>query len=260
MGEYPRMETIRTELLVKNAKNPNEQDERTFNALCRSIQDEGWVEPMATVVPNPDGTYAIVGGHHRYDAALVLGIEEGPCWVLDPEKFDQDRQNWAMVKVNIVKGKLNPAKFTALYNEMVKQYDEEVLQALMGFTDEDAFKALYKDVKRALPPALRDALERQKEEIKDIDGLSLLLNKLFQEYGDTLPSNFMVFTWAGRDVMWVKASDRLWGIVSTIAKMANKNSLDLSEVLADELEGLAKRGHTRSGEVEPAVTTAESRS
>jgi ParB-like chromosome segregation protein Spo0J len=233
MGEYPRMETIRTELLVKNAKNPNEQDERTFNALCRSIQDEGWVEPMATVVPNPDGTYAIVGGHHRYDAALVLGIEEGPCWVLDPEKFDQDRQNWAMVKVNIVKGKLNPAKFTALYNEMVKQYDEEVLQALMGFTDEDAFKALYKDVKRALPPALQDALAKQKDEIKTIDDLSLVLNRLFQEYGDTLDANYMVFSWAGKEVFWVRADDELWKQITQIADRARVRKMPVDEMLKE---------------------------
>lgn len=217
---YPRVETISLDALVKNTANPNEQDERTFNALCESIEEEGWVEPMATVVPLPDGTHEIVGGHHRYDAALVLGYEEGPCWVLDPEKFDKDRRDWTMVKVNVLKGKLNPAKFTALYERMVKEYGNETLQALMGFTSEDAFKALYKDVRRALPPQLAKALDEQAGEIKTIDDLSLVLNRLFREHGDTLPSDFMVFTWGGKDVLWIRMDREGFQAAERLAKKA----------------------------------------
>lgn len=223
--EYPRIETVKISKLVKNTRNPNEQDERTFNALCQSIQDEGWVEPMATVVPLLDdsgdlsGEYEIVGGHHRYDASTVLGIEEGPCWVLDPAKFDSDRRNWTMVKVNILKGKLNPTKFTSLYNDMVKVYGAEVLQAQMGFTNEDAFKSLYQNVKRNLPPELAKALDDSKDEIKTIDDLSAVLNNLFREHGETLPSDMMVFSFGGKDVLWVRCDKELWDIVSTEAKM-----------------------------------------
>ena len=224
-AEYPRLVHLPITALRKNDRNPNEQDERTFNALCQSIQDEGWVEPMATVAElldeNGEGTgeYEIVGGHHRYDASLVLGIHSGPCWVLDPEKFDSDRRNITMVKVNILKGKLNPAKFTSLYNDMVKVYGAEVLQAQMGFTSEDAFKSLYQNIKRNLPPELAKALENQKDEIKTIDDLSLVLNTLFREHGETLPSNMMVFSHAGKDVLWIRADKELWDIVSTTAKM-----------------------------------------
>ncbi|AMM44262.1 ParB-like partition nuclease [Arthrobacter phage KellEzio] len=226
---YPRMETIPTAKLRKNAANPNEQDERTFNALCQSIQDEGWVEPMATAVPAGDGFYDIVGGHHRHDAATVLGIEDGPVWLLDPEKFDKDRQNWTMVKVNILKGKLNPSKFTALYQDMVAVYGAEVLQAQMGFTSEDAFKSLYQDVRRNLPPELAKALDGQKEEIKTIDDLSLVLNRLFREHGETLPSNMMVFSFGGKDVLWVRADKQLWDAVTTVAKDTAKEGEDMNE-------------------------------
>jgi hypothetical protein len=215
---YPRMETIPTSKLRKNKDNPNEQDERTFNALCQSIQDEGWVEPMATAVPAEDGFYDIVGGHHRHDAAEVLGIEDGPVWLLDPEKFDKDRQNWTMVKVNILKGKLNPSKFTKLYQDMVAVYGAEVLQAQMGFTSEDGFKALFQDVRRNLPPELAKALDSQKDEIKTIDDLSLVLNRLFREHGETLPSDMMVFSFGGKDVLWVRADKELWQAVTTIGK------------------------------------------
>lgn len=228
-SSYPRMETVSPELLVKNAANPNEQDERTFNALCQSILDEGWVEPMATVVPMGDGKYQIVGGHHRYEASLVLGIKEGPVWVLDPEKFDQDRQNMTMVKVNILKGKLNPTKFTKLYEEMVGVYGAEVLKAQMGFTSEDAFKSLYQDVRKNLPPELAKALDDTKDEIRTIDDLSLVLNRLFKEHGETLPSNMMVFSFGGKDVLWVRADKELWEAVTTVGKTVAANSDDMNE-------------------------------
>lgn len=236
---YPRMETLKVADLVKNSSNPNEQDERTFNALCQSIQDEGWVEPMATVVPelaedgSLTGKYQIVGGHHRHDATLVLGIEDGPCWVLDPEKFDQDRQNWTMVKVNILKGKLNPSKFTKLYNDMVAVYGAEVLQEQMGFTNEDAFKSMYQDVKRNLPPELAKALDEQKDEIKTIDDLSLVLNRLFREHGETLPSNMMVFSFGGKDVLWVRADKELWELVTTVAKTTAAKQQDMNTRVKD---------------------------
>lgn len=234
---YPRMETVPVEKLRKNLQNPNEQDERTFNALCQSIQEEGWVEPMATAVPAEDGMYDIVGGHHRHDAALVLGIHDGPVWLLDPEKFDKDRQNWTMVKVNILKGKLNPAKFTALYEDMVKVYGSEVLQAQMGFTSTDAFSALYQDIRRGLPPELAKALDETKDEIKTIDDLSLVLNRLFREHGETLPSNMMVFSFGGKDVLWVRAEKELWELVSGIAKKVAGTNGDMGKVMLDLLKG-----------------------
>lgn len=233
MPEYPYVTTVGLSTLVKNQANPNEQDERTFNALCESIQEEGWTEPMASVVPGPDGTYQIVGGHHRYDAALVLGFDDGPVWVLDPEKFDQDRQDWNLVKMNVLKGALNPAKFTALYERMVKTYGAEVLQALMGFTSEDAFRSLYKDVRKALPPELARALDEQKGEIRTIDDLSLVLNRLFREHGETLPSNMMVFSWGGKDVLWIRADDALWKMVTDVAKRTAEEKGDMAARMND---------------------------
>jgi hypothetical protein len=235
--QYPYTADLPLTVLRKNAANPNEQDERTFNTLVESVAEEGWVEPMASVVPDGDGTFEIVGGHHRFDAATVLGHESAPCWVLDPDKFDRDRRDWTMVKVNVLQGKLNPAKFTALYDRMVKAYGAEVLQSLMGFTSDDAFQKMYVEVKKALPKELQDALDAQKGEIKTIDDLSLVLNRLFREFGETLPSNFMVFSWAGKDVMWIRADDRLWKAVSEIARQVKADGQDMTEVMGGLLDG-----------------------
>lgn len=234
MTEYPHLADLAVADLMKNAANPNEQDERMFNATVESIQEEGWIQPCCTVV-RVDDAWEIVSGHHRYDAAVVLGHEQVPCWVLDPEKFDKDRRDWVMVKANVIAGQLNPAKFTALYERMVQTYGGEVLQALMGFTDDDAFRKVYQDVRKSLPPELAKALDATKDEIKTIDDLSLVLNRLFREHGETLPSNMMVFSWAGKDVLWVRCSDDLWKVVTEMAKRTAENKMDMSEVMLKAL-------------------------
>lgn len=256
MTEYPYLTDLPLDDLVKNAANPNEQDERMFNATVESIQEEGWIQPCCTVV-EVDGKWEIVSGHHRYDAAVVLGFETVPCWVLDPEKFDKDRRDWVMVKANVIAGQLNPAKFTALYERMVNTYGAEVLQALMGFTDEDAFRKVYQDVRKALPPELAKALDATKDEIKTIDGLALVLNRLFREYGENLPSNFMTFSWAGKDVLWVQCDTRLWKAVKAIEAAVVKGKLDMTEVLGEALDGVAGSLNERVEKVESAPQTLD---
>jgi hypothetical protein len=230
--------------LRKNSSNPNEQDDRTFNATVASIAEDGWIQPMASVVPvgefDPADEHGwqwfdIVAGHHRFDAAEVLGMESGPCWLLDPASYDADRQKWAMVKSNIIAGRLNPEKFTRLYSEMAERYDAEVLQRLMGFTSQDAFEKLWQGVRSTLPPELVAELDKVREEVRTVDDLSVVLNRLFREYGETLPSNVMAFSWGGKEVLWVLADDRLWRTVNAVKARVLADGGDMAAVLNDLL-------------------------
>jgi hypothetical protein len=208
---------------------------RTFNATVASIQEEGWLQPAASVVDLGNGQYEIVGGEHRWRAARVLGLEEVPCWMLDPEKFGKDRRDWSLMKMNIVAGKVNPEKFARMYERLVKDYDAESVQTLMGFTTSDAFDRVYKGVKEALPKELQDALADVKDEIRTIDDLSLVLNRLFRDHGETLPSNMMVFSWAGKDVLWVRCDDELWKTVKGMADEVTASSGDMTALLKERL-------------------------
>lgn len=220
--------------LVPNPDNPNEQDDATFNALVQAIRTEGWTQPVQAVWDEIRGKYEIVAGEHRWRAGRVLGSQI-PTIPLPPEDFDRDRRDWNLVKDNVLRGDLNPVKFAALYQRMVAKYDSEVLQNLMGFTSSDAFKKVYREVARGLSPEMQAALDAAKGEIKTIDDLSLVLNRLFRDHGETLDSNFMVFSYGGRDVLWVRADKDLWQIVKGMADEAQAGGTDVAADLLARL-------------------------
>lgn len=242
--------------LRKNAENPNEMKDDEFNALCQSLADEGWVSPC-TVVPGWDDVdtefgeeidprtivlpdrepdfYEIVGGHHRFDAATSMAWDEAGCWVLDPVKFNADRRTVNLVKLNLIHGQISPIKFSKVYDRMAQSYNAEVLQTMMGFTGEEAFRKLYKDVRTGLPPELQAALDASQGEVRTIDDLSKVLNKLFAEFGDTLDSNYMVFSWGGRDVFWIRADNPLWAKLTAVRKLVDERHLDMTRVATDAL-------------------------
>lgn len=198
------IETVAIDKCVAFEGNPNEMKDDMFSALVAEIAESGWLVPIQVAGPQDDGTYRVIGGHHRLKAAKVLGMEEVPAVVVDPEEFDADRQEIQVVKQNVLHGDLNPEKFTRLFNSLTDKYDADVLREMMAFTQKDAFQKVYLDAKRNLPAEMQEELEKMRDEIKTVDDLSLVLNSLFSKYGNTLNSNFMIFTFGGKESIMVQ--------------------------------------------------------
>src|SRR3972149_5730611 len=187
-----KIEYIDINKLVPNAYNPNVQDDREFNALVESIRftDEELVEPVI-VHDKKDGTYEICGGEHRWKALRLLNKTRAPCIVLQDK--DPDYLKFLNMKLNIIKGHIDPMRFTNMFNELSERFEQDILKEMMGFTDEAMFERLFRDITRQLPPEMQERLIEAKDEIKTIEDLSTVLNKLFKEYGDTLDKSYMFF-------------------------------------------------------------------
>ena len=71
--EYQPIDSIQP-----NKYNPNRQDEHTMELLLRSIEDNGFTQP---VIINMDNV--IVDGEHRWRAAQALGMAEIPIVKVD---------------------------------------------------------------------------------------------------------------------------------------------------------------------------------
>lgn len=237
----PKVEivSIPIDKLVEHPENPNFMVDGQFNKLSENIKEVGMVENLQ-VAKNKDGTFTIIGGHHRFRAAKINGYTELPCVIIDD--LEEGKPNWEnkrrfqLLRMNIIKGKIDPLKFTEMFNNLSDKYDREALREMFGFWDEKSFEMLYKEVKSGLPIELQEELEKSKKSIKTIDDLALILNRLFNEYGNTLESGFMIIDYGGKDSIWVQADSKLWGIVKPFADSVHHAKLNITNELYEILK------------------------
>lgn len=209
MGEQRERTVVKLPLdkIVLNEWNPNVQKDSVFNALVENIKEIGMVEPLMVMPPDADGNYKLVSGEHRFEACKILGMDTIDAYVMDD--FDEDMAKFQLVRMNVLKGSLDPVKFTKLFDDMADKYGKELTKQMMALVDEKAFDNLYVNVRKELPKELQDKLGEAKGEMKSVDDLSRILNEMFSTYGDTLKNNFMVFQYGGKTHLWVMMDDKL---------------------------------------------------
>lgn len=226
--------------LEKNPLNPNSMDVESFNLLVENIERVGFTDPVL-VIPHPEreGMYRIVGGEHRWEAAKLLGFDEVPITVITDENFSEDESKFQIVRHNIIHGKMSAKKFTDLYNSLSADYTEEVASMMFGFTDEEEFKKLISSTRKSLPPELKKQFDQAKSEIKTIEDLSTVLNRLFSQYGDTLPYGYMIVDFDGKDSIWLrlKMSDRKNFL--DLCATARKENRTVDSLMSNILKALA---------------------
>lgn len=197
------------DLLVPNPENPNEMGDAEFNMLYDNIAQVGLTDPIL-VRPHPDieGKYKVIGGHHRLEVAKLHGIEDIPCTIITDPTFDDDAEKFQVVRHNVIHGKMSPTKFMKMYESLAGKYGQEVLQEMFGFTDAEEFKKLIKNTAKTLPKEMQHSFTQAAQEIKTIDGLSALLNKMFSTHGDTLDSGYMIVDFGGKESVWLRMSTK----------------------------------------------------
>lgn len=250
-------------LLVKNEDNPNKMSARAFDLLIDNLERTGLTDPIlvvpehfppahqaaAALTPDSfvkwasenDAKFRIVGGHHRYDGATYLGFETVPCTVILDPKFDEDQEKFQLVRMNAIRGKLDPQAFFDLYNSMSEKYSDDILQDSFGFAEEAEFKKLVNQLAKTLPDkASQQKFKDAAAEIKTIDGLSKLLNEMFTKYGDTLPFGFMVFDHGGQRSMWLRIEGKTMSALDVIGTICIDNDRTIDDVVGKILQLIAK--------------------
>lgn len=74
----------------------------------------------------------------------------------------------------------------------------------MAFTDPDELTEMIEAARDSLDPSMQNEFDKAKDEIKTVDDLTNLLNRLFTRFGDTLPANFMMLDFGGKKHLWVR--------------------------------------------------------
>ena len=196
--------------LHPNEGNPNEMTEREFNLLYDKIERMG-VTDAILVRPFPEKGpehYKIVGGHHRWEVAKLHGFEDIPCTIVTDPDFDDDQEQFQLMRHNLIRGKMSPQKFIKLYEKMSQKYADEILAESFGFADEEEFQKLIRTTAKALPKEMQEQFKAAAKEIKTIDGLANLLNSMFSQHGDTLPYGYMVVDFGGKESIWLRMKSK----------------------------------------------------
>lgn len=232
------------DLITASGWNPNEMDDKTFNRLVQEMEETGFIDPIQ-IIPAKGERFVILGGEHRWHGAKTLGWKTVPCNILMDKRFlDPSLQKLIGVRLNVIKGKLNPDKFIALKEEMVKVYGEEQLEALFGFTSTDAWNKLTGGVVKAMEATgvggkkMAKELKKKSKEISTVDGLGIIINKLFKKYGGDLAQNFMVFTFGGKEHLYIVANEKMMKSLEKAKALCRKKKLDINDVIAPAIENL----------------------
>jgi len=76
--------------IIPNTYNPNRQSDDEFELLRRSMEEDGFTQPLVCVKGDIKDTFRIVDGEHRWRVAQALGYEEIPI-VVTPMNIKQAR-------------------------------------------------------------------------------------------------------------------------------------------------------------------------
>lgn len=249
---------IPIDMLVDSPDNPNEQDEATFDQLVQGIREDGFDEPVH-VVPIAEGEdagkFMIVSGHHRVKAARVIGMKAVPA-ILKPG-WTGDRRQIELVRRNSLRGDMNPAKFTYLFNELIKRgKDKNVLRQQMGLVKDDLFKRLYKQVEGSLSPIQKKKLVEAKDKINSVDSFSAVLNDIFKNHGTELDYGLLCFKYGDgkkQNVWYVKVDADLNKRLKDLQDEIQRKGLHAEDVFKHLLKNADLSNVQKSAKVAEAI-------
>ena len=164
-----------------------------------------------------------------------------PCTIILDSNFDVDKERFQLVRMNAIRGKLDPQAFYDLYSKLSSAYADEVLQDAFGFAEEAEFKKLIEQTAKSLPDKhLQEKFKEAAAEIKTIDGLSKLLNEMFTKYGDTLPFGYMIVDHGGQKSIWLRVNGKTMNALGIIGTMCIDRDRTVDDVVGSLMQMIAK--------------------
>jgi len=258
-----RME-IPVSLIDPNPLNPNRMKPRAFDLLVNNLQEMGFTDAalmrakdialfneirlkhgddrakIRAELIEKDCRFETIGGHHRIDGAKYLGFEDVPATIPTDPDFTEEFANFQMIRHNVIRGEMDPEQFVTLYAQYAGKYDDDLLQELFGFAEEAEFKRLITATAKGLPKEMQDKFKDAAKEVKTIDGLARILNKLFTDHGDTLPFGYLVFDYGNEDSVWVRCEKPTIKAIYVVGDICKEHQVTMDDVLGRIVQLIAK--------------------
>ena len=129
-------------------------DEDAMDELCRSIRDNGLIEPLV-VFPVDGGSVEVIAGHRRLLAARIIGLLEVPCIV----RPNADQVDAVQIAENADREEMSPADEGRRYVRLFEQNGRDV-DAVCAIVKRGRSRVEGRMLLLAGDPKVLEALER----------------------------------------------------------------------------------------------------
>lgn len=145
---------VSVDLVRRNPRQPRTHfDPQQMEELAASIREHGILQPLV-VSPESDGTYTLIAGERRLEAARLAGLRTVP--VIVRQTGDRQRLELALIE-NLQRSDLNPLEQAEAYRQLHGEFGlshEEIAQRVgksrVAVTNTLRLLALAEPVKQAL--------------------------------------------------------------------------------------------------------------
>lgn len=232
--------------LVVNDWNYNEMSEEEFNLLAENVNDVYFLDPLL-VVPIKSKTkdslqmFRITDGEHRFEQQRIDDAKIINCVIADPEIFTEKEQMRQTARMNRIRGHTNKEKFTKFVDTMISKHSMPVDEVAyeMGFVDQSEFDSLKKTARDSLPSQeAKEEFDNIKDEIKTVDDLSNIINRLITKYSSTLTHNFMFLDYGGKESIWIRFKKEDFKLFAKLARDSMQEDAALDSVIMNVFKRL----------------------
>jgi len=236
-------------------KNPNVMGPQAFQDLTDDIIQSGFDEPIG-VFPSDKALYEEKGhdayiegggrfqcwnGNHRLTVMKDLEATEIPGYVSP----DLDGADVAIqvVRRNLVRGDLDPVKFTEMVNEDLFGIDPEVLARQMGFDEAREFADLIDAAGLMNEEPSKEGDKEPGESSSSssrggdvIDGLASMISQIMSRYGETAAQSYLCFVWKDKVHFLGAMDDKTKRQLDKLHEVMDETGENLNDVLTQMIE------------------------
>jgi ParB-like chromosome segregation protein Spo0J len=115
-----RVQWVRADLVQANDYNPNSVARPEMNLLRRSIEADGFTQPIVTWL-REDGIHEVVDGFHRHLVGKEMGMDELPVVVVNRDSTDRGNRMASTIRHNRARGKHKVESMSEIVSELVKR-------------------------------------------------------------------------------------------------------------------------------------------
>lgn len=130
---------IKTSLLVSNEYNPNKVAPPEMKLLKKSIEEDGFTQPIVVYEDKDNKCFIIIDGFHRYRCAKeYFNLEEVPCVVIDKSL---DNRMASTIRHNRARGKHQIKSMSEIVLDLLAQgWDDAKVSEHLGMDAEEVLR------------------------------------------------------------------------------------------------------------------------